>query len=75
MPMSPDEIKQALAERGLTQVMVARAAKPRVSATQMNRVVWGRDKSPRLRELLARMLGKTPDQIWAPSHKSRPHAA
>jgi lambda repressor-like predicted transcriptional regulator len=75
MPMSPAEIKKELKNRGLTQVMIARSVKPKVSATQMNRVVWGRDPSPRLREALARVLGKTVDQIWPPAPESKRHAA
>lgn len=76
MPMSPAEIKKELKDRGITQVMIARSVKPKVSATQLNRVVWGRDKSPRLREAIARMLGTTVDQIWPPSLESKTrHAA
>lgn len=75
MPMSPDEIKQELAKRGLTQVMLARAVKPKVSPTQMGRVVHGRDKSPRLREAIARALNLSIDQIWQPTASKKKHAA
>ena len=74
MPMSPDEIKQELRKRGLTQVMIARAVKPKVSHTQMNRVVWGRDKSPRLREAIARALNLPVDVVFPPE-ADKPRAA
>ena len=67
MPMTPSEIKRELKNRGLTQVMIANAVKPKVSATHMGRVINGRDPSPRLREAVARMLCIPIEQLWPPS--------
>jgi lambda repressor-like predicted transcriptional regulator len=75
MPMSPQQIKAELKKRGLTQLMIARAARPKVSHTQMNRVVWGRDKSPRLRELLSRMLDIPVEQLFPEGVSDTSHAA
>jgi lambda repressor-like predicted transcriptional regulator len=71
MPMTPKEIKQLLATRGITQSVIARAA--RVSSTQIHRVVYGRDESPRIRKLIARMLGLSVEEMWPA--KSRTSAA
>ena len=75
MPMSPDEIKKKLGKRGLTQVMIARVVKPKVSPTQMHRVVYGRDRSPRLREAIARALNLPIEQVFPPTSDKKHHAA
>jgi lambda repressor-like predicted transcriptional regulator len=62
MPMPPAEIKELLRERGITQRMIAGVAK--VSQTQVHRVLHERDKSPRVREVIAKMLGMGRDDLW-----------
>jgi lambda repressor-like predicted transcriptional regulator len=73
MPMSPREIKELLTERGISQTIIAHAAK--VSSTQVHRVVYGRDKSPRIRKVIARMLGVPVEHIWPVRATEASHAA
>jgi lambda repressor-like predicted transcriptional regulator len=64
MPMSPDEIKKALAEKGLTMAAVGRRGRPPVSRVTVRRVIHNPAESARVRGLIARALGRTEDEVF-----------
>jgi lambda repressor-like predicted transcriptional regulator len=70
MPMTPDQIKKALRDRGWNMSKVGRRVRPKVTPTQVRRVVEGDDASPRIRSAIARILERTVDSIWTNSGSS-----
>jgi lambda repressor-like predicted transcriptional regulator len=62
--MTPNEIRAAMALRGIKQVDIARAAG--VSPGFVNQVIngVGRNKGFRVRPYIAKAIGKTVEEIW-----------
>lgn len=60
--MRPENIVDELKRQGITQVEIAR--KFGVSHVMIHQVIYGRSKSHRIQEEIARILGKEIDEIW-----------
>lgn len=66
MPMTPDEIKKALAERGLTMAAVGRRGRPPMSRVTVRRTIHNPLESARARGLIARALGMDEAEVFGP---------
>lgn len=75
MPMTPTEIKEALAENGWTMSGIGRRVRPTVSPTQVWRVVHGRDPSPRLRRAIARAINRDVADVFPDDERATEHEA
>lgn len=66
MPMTPDEIADALRERGLTMAAVGRRLRPPVSRKTVHANVHQHpgNKSARVRRAIARAIGRTEDEVF-----------
>ena len=66
MPMTPDEIKEAMAERGVTQAAIARRLRPKVAPVSVYRVVHKipGSKSARIERAVAKAIGRTPEEVF-----------
>lgn len=59
---TPSEIKRALAESGVNQAAISRAAG--VSPVTVSDVVNDRSTSKRIYKVIAEALGRDPEEIW-----------
>lgn len=60
--MSPDEIRELIRVRGMTQVDIARRIN--ITAGSVNDIIQGRTRSATARFALAMVLGVDPEAIW-----------
>lgn len=73
MPMTPEEIKAALADRGMTMTAIGRrlrspqTGRP-LTPQQVRRVIHG-GQSRRVRRYIARVLGRPETEVFAPPQK------
>ncbi len=69
MMSTPRDIKIALIERGTSGAAVARSLG--VDRTMVYHVIAGRAKSPRVREAIARAVGKKVSDLWPPEEMDK----
>lgn len=62
--MTAEEILDVLYVKRITQAKIARECK--VSQTMIHYVIHGKSKSRRIQETIARILGKTVEEVWPP---------
>ncbi len=60
--MDPREIKAALMLKGVTQASIAR--KLGITPSLISMVIQGKEKTPRVRQAIAEVIGKKVEEIW-----------
>ncbi len=70
MPMTPDEIRNALRLNGITQADIAEMQD--VSAPTVSLVIDGRTVSTSVQKCIAQIIRKPPEEVFAKNTRKRP---